>query len=146
MHFFNPAPVMQLVEVIVGPRTQPQLVDQIIALTRAIGKVPALVQDSPGFIVNRVARHFYLESLRIVEEGVAEPETVDRLLKQAGFRMGPFELMDLIGLDTNHSVTRSLYDSFFQEPRFRPSLIQQKKVEAGLLGRKTGEGFYGYKS
>jgi 3-hydroxybutyryl-CoA dehydrogenase len=144
MHFFNPAPIMQLVEVIAGPRTEPQLVDQIISLTRAIGKVPARVEDSPGFIVNRVARHFYLESLRIVEEGVAEPESVDHLLKQAGFRMGPFELMDLIGLDTNHAVTRSLYESFFQEPRFRPSLIQQKKVEAGLLGRKTGAGFYTY--
>jgi 3-hydroxybutyryl-CoA dehydrogenase len=144
MHFFNPAPIMQLVEVIAGPRTEPRLVDQIVALTRAVGKVPARVEDSPGFIVNRVARHFYLESLRIVEEGVAEPETVDRLLKQAGFRMGPFELMDLIGLDTNHAVTRSLYESFFQEPRFRPSLIQQKKVEAGLLGRKTGAGFYTY--
>jgi len=144
MHFFNPAPLMRLVEVIAGERTNPAIVDLIIELSHKMGKVPAVAKDTPGFIVNRVARQYYLESLKILEENVASFEDIDAILKATGFRMGPFELMDLIGIDTNHEVTKSIYNAFFQEPRFRPSRIQQKKVEAGLLGRKNGKGFYDY--
>ncbi|HEX8038429.1 MAG TPA: 3-hydroxyacyl-CoA dehydrogenase family protein, partial [Chryseosolibacter sp.] len=109
-----------------------------------LGKQHVLAQDSPGFIVNRVARPFYLEALKAIEEQVADFRTVDTLMKSAGFRMGPFELMDLIGIDVNFSVTQSIYNSFHQEPKFRPSRIQQQKVDAGHLGRKTGRGFYRY--
>lgn len=144
MHFFNPAPLMRLVEVIAGERTEPQVVDLIIELSKKMGKVPAVAKDTPGFIVNRVARQYYLESLKILEENIASFEDIDAIMKASGFKMGPFELMDLIGIDTNHEVTKSIYNSFFQEPRFRPSRIQQKKVEAGLWGRKTGKGFYNY--
>jgi 3-hydroxybutyryl-CoA dehydrogenase len=143
-HFFNPAPLMKLVEVIAGVRTSPEVVETTLQFTRQLGKVPALAQDTPGFIVNRIARFFYLESLNILEEGVANIETIDALMENAGFKMGPFKLMDLIGVETNHEVTKSLYHSFFQAPRFRPSRIQQKKVEAKLFGKKTGEGFYKY--
>ncbi len=144
MHFFNPPQLMKLVEVIAGEATAPEVVKLISDLAVKMGKVPAVVKDSPGFIVNRVARHFYLEALRCVEEGVADIETVDRLMEATGFRMGPFKLMDLIGVDTNHAVTQSLYNGFFQEPRFRPSRLQQKKVEAGYFGKKNGKGFYTY--
>lgn len=144
MHFFNPAPLMKLVEVIAAEATDPAIVDKIVQLAKDWGKTPAVVKDTPGFIVNRVARHFYLESLKILEEQVADHETIDELLKNAGFRMGPFELMDLIGVNTNHSVTESMYQQFYLEPRFRPSRIQQKKVEAGHWGKKVGKGFYSY--
>lgn len=144
MHFFNPAPLMQLVEVIAGEETPAALAAQTAELARRLGKTPAHVRDSPGFIVNRVARFFYLEGLRIAEENVAQPEQIDALMRATGFRMGPFELMDLIGIDTNHSVTQSVYHSFYEEPRFRPSRLQQKKVEAGHHGRKTKRGFYVY--
>lgn len=144
LHFFNPAPIMKLVEIIAGEATASQVTATLTDFTRKIGKVPALVQDSPGFIVNRVARFYYLESLRVLEHQVAEPETIDKIMENAGFRMGPFKLMDLIGIETNHEVTKSIYHSFYEEARFRPSRIQQKKVEARTWGRKTGKGFYSY--
>jgi 3-hydroxybutyryl-CoA dehydrogenase len=144
MHFFNPAPLMQLVEVIAGEETPTQLAEQTAALARHLGKTPAHVRDTPGFIVNRVARFYYLEALRIAEENTAQPHDIDTLMRATGFRMGPFELMDLIGVDTNHAVTQSVYHAFYEEPRFRPSRLQQKKVEAGHHGRKTKRGFYTY--
>jgi len=144
LHFFNPAPLMKLVEVIAGEATDPALVAETMSFVHHLGKSPALVRDIPGFIVNRVARFYYLEALRIVHSGVANHESIDRLMEGIGFRMGPFRLMDLIGIDTNHSVTQAIYNSYFQEPRFRPNLVQQKKVEAGQWGVKTRKGFYDY--
>jgi 3-hydroxybutyryl-CoA dehydrogenase len=144
MHFFNPAHVMKLVEVIQGAATAEPTVRTVFALAEAMGKKPVMAADSPGFIVNRVARPFYVEGLKLVEEGVADVETVDRLLESSGFRMGPFRLMDLIGVDANFNVTRAMYESFWYEPRFQPSRVQQQKVDAGHWGRKTGRGFYRY--
>lgn len=144
LHFFNPAPVMKLVEIIRGGATTEATLQLLRDFTRKLDKQFVLAQDSPGFIVNRVARHFYLEPLKIVEEQVADFKTVDTLMKASGFRMGPFELMDLIGIDVNLSVTQSIFNSFHQEPKFRPNRIQQQKVDAGHLGRKTGKGFYEY--
>ena len=146
LHFFNPAPVMKLVEVIAGAATAPAVVEQMVALAERLGKVPARVRDAPGFIVNRVARPYYTESLRLLEEGVAPLETIDELLESTGFRMGAFRLMDLIGVDTNFAVTSSLFEAFHFEDRFRPSRIQRQKVDAGHWGRKTGKGFYEYTS
>lgn len=144
IHFFNPAPVMKLVEVIAGAATSPAVVERVMTLVEQLGKVPVHVQDAPGFIVNRVARPYYTESLKLLEERVAPLETIDELLESAGFRMGPFRLMDLIGVDTNFSVTSSLFEAFHYEERFRPNRIQQQKVDAGHHGRKTGKGFYDY--
>ncbi len=142
MHFFNPAPIMKLVEVIGGIETSPQVVEAVVSLAKRLGKAPVLVQDEPGFIVNRVARQFYLESLRCVEEGVGSVASLDRIMEATGFRMGPFRLMDLIGIDTNHAVSQTLYDAFFQAGRFRPSRLQQKMVDAGRWGKKVGRGFH----
>lgn len=144
MHFFNPAHIMKLVEVIRGASTAPEVVETTLAVAKKMNKVPALAKDSPGFIVNRVARHFYVESLKLVEEQVADVSQTDRILRASGFKMGPFELMDLIGVDTNFSVTESMFRSFHFEPRFRPSRLQQQKVDAGHHGRKSGQGFYNY--
>jgi 3-hydroxybutyryl-CoA dehydrogenase len=145
LHFFNPAPLMKLVEVIKGVETHEDVVEVAVHFVNTLpGKTPVLVKDIPGFIVNRIARFFYLESLRIVEQGIARHEDVDRLMEGIGFRMGPFRLMDLIGIDTNHAVTRSIYEGYFHESRFRPSLLQQKMVESGRWGRKTKKGFYSY--
>jgi 3-hydroxybutyryl-CoA dehydrogenase len=145
LHFFNPPPLMALVEVIQGDRTSAATIEKATELMRAIGKTPARAKDTPGFIVNRVARPFYNESLRILGDGDASVETIDRIMKEAGnFRMGPFELMDLIGNDINFAATESLYRSFFEDPRFRPSPIQQRMVMGGNLGRKSGRGFYSY--
>jgi 3-hydroxybutyryl-CoA dehydrogenase len=144
LHFFNPAPVMKLVEIIRGVATADATADALRSFSERIGKVAVMAQDSPGFIVNRVARHYYVESLRLLEEGVAGVETIDRLMRESGFRMGPFELMDLIGIDTNFSVTKSMFHAFHEDPKFRPSRIQQQKVDAGHHGRKSGKGFYVY--
>jgi len=144
MHFFNPAHIMKLVEVISGAATDAGVTHIIKELALKLNKVPVLAKDSPGFIVNRVARHFYLESLKISEENVAGIETIDKLMESSGFKMGPFRLMDLIGIDTNYAVTSSLYEAFHYDAKFRPNRIQQQKVDAGQLGRKSGYGFYEY--
>jgi 3-hydroxybutyryl-CoA dehydrogenase len=145
MHFFNPPVLMALVEVIRGEQTSPSTIQKALEIARALGKTPVSAKDTPGFIVNRIARPFYVEGLRILDEGNIEVGTIDRIMKEAGgFPMGPFELMDLIGIDVNFAVTESLYRSFFHDPRFRPSPTQQRMVQAGHLGRKTGRGFYTY--
>ena len=144
MHFFNPAPIMKLVEVISGAMTADWVSQVTFELAETMRKKPVRAKDEPGFIVNRVARHFYLEGLKVLEDRVAPHDTIDRLMESSGFRMGPFKLMDLIGIETNHEVTKSLYNSFFQDEKFRPSREQQKKVDAGHYGRKTGRGFYTY--
>jgi 3-hydroxybutyryl-CoA dehydrogenase len=145
-HFFNPAPVMPLVEIIGGHATDPDRLAAVRALIDSWGKLTVTAADTPGFIVNRVARPFYNESLRLLEEGIADHATIDWAMKEyGGFRMGPFELMDLIGNDINYAVTRSVFDAFGYEPRYRPSLLQRRMVEARLLGRKTGRGWYDYR-
>jgi 3-hydroxybutyryl-CoA dehydrogenase len=144
MHFFNPAPVMALVEVVRGPASDPELVGEIVGLARAWGKTAVEVADTPGFIVNRVARPFYGEALRLLGDGAAGVETIDAALRDAGFPMGPFQLMDLIGIDVNYAAARSVYEGFFGEPRFRPHPIQRSMVESGRLGRKSGRGYYAY--
>jgi 3-hydroxybutyryl-CoA dehydrogenase len=144
LHFFNPAQIMKLVEIIAGAATSPEIVILMQELCKKLGKVAVLAKDSPGFIVNRVARHFYVESLKLLEEQVCTVEGIDKLMLSCGFKMGPFQLMDLIGVDTNFSVTTSMYHAFHQDPKFRPSRIQQQKVDAGFHGRKSGKGFYDY--
>lgn len=145
LHFFNPAHLMKLVEVISGKLTNPDIAHTMMSFSKSLGKTPVEVKDSPGFIVNRVARHYYVESLKLLEEGVADVEAIDKLLRSSGFKMGPFELMDLIGIDINLAVTTSVYQGFNRNSKFKPSEIQKKKVEQGFLGRKTGKGFYEYK-
>ncbi len=144
IHFFNPAPVMKLVEIISGVETNPEVAAICRKVIEGLGKTVVMAADAPGFIVNRVARHYYVEALRLVDEGVADLNTVDELMEASGFRMGPFRLMDLIGVDTNFSVTSSIYNLFHQEGKFRPSRLQQQKVDAGHWGKKTGKGFYNY--
>jgi 3-hydroxybutyryl-CoA dehydrogenase len=144
VHFFNPAPIMKLVELIQGKETSSDTMDRLGDVAATLGKHAVLAQDSPGFIVNRVARHYYLEALQLLEEGVADIATIDKLMRAAGFKLGPFELMDLIGVDTNLAVTKSIYHEFHQDTKFRPSRIQQQLVDAGHFGRKTGKGFYDY--
>jgi 3-hydroxybutyryl-CoA dehydrogenase len=142
LHFFNPAPLMKLVEVIKGEQTSEPVVTQLVNLTKSLGKVPVVCKDSPGFIVNRVARPYYIESLRLAEEGMASFEQIDRLLEGVGFRMGPFKLMDLIGNDVNYAVSCSVYEQLGQPERLKPSYIQKEKVDKGELGKKTGKGYY----
>ncbi|MGD0109618.1 MAG: 3-hydroxyacyl-CoA dehydrogenase, partial [Rhodopila sp.] len=145
MHFFNPAPILPLVEVVSGCLTEASVAATIFSTAKAWGKTPVHCVSSPGFIVNRVARPYYGEALRLLSEGAASPATLDAILcETGGFRMGPFALMDLIGHDVNFAVTRSVYDGMFQDPRYKPSLVQQELVSAGLLGRKSGRGFYDY--
>ena len=144
LHFFNPAPLMPLVEIIPALQTNRDLPQQLTELMRKWGKSPVIAKDTPGFIVNRVARPFYGEALRILDEGIADVSSIDEAMRQSGFRMGPFQLMDLIGHDVNYSVTESVFKSFYYDPRYMPSLTQLKLVEAGWLGRKSGRGFYNY--
>ncbi len=145
IHFFNPAPLMPLVEVIPGLLTDKNLAEIIFDLMKSWGKTPVIAKDVPGFIVNRIARPFYGEALRIVEENIATPEQVDDAMRTLGnFKMGPFELMDLIGIDVNFAVTKTVYADYFFDPKYKPSLLQQRMSEAKLLGRKTGKGFYDY--
>jgi 3-hydroxybutyryl-CoA dehydrogenase len=143
MHFFNPAPILPLVEVVSGRLTDRGVAETIFATARAWGKTPVHCTSSPGFIVNRVARPFYGEALRLLSERASDPATLDAVMRDCGgFRMGPFELMDLIGHDVNYAVTASVYEAMYQDPRYKPSLIQKDLVDAGLLGRKSGRGFY----
>jgi 3-hydroxybutyryl-CoA dehydrogenase len=145
MHFFNPPSIMKLVEVVRGKQTSDETVSATCELASTLGKVSVVCKDTPGFIVNRVARPFYGEALRLLGEGVASVEEIDRIVRlSGGFKMGPFELMDLIGIDVNFAVTKSVYEQYFHEPRFRPHPIQRQMVEAGTLGRKTKRGFYSY--
>jgi 3-hydroxybutyryl-CoA dehydrogenase len=144
MHFFNPAYLMKLVEVVKGRQTNNEMAMAIYDICKQMDKVPVMCKDAPGFIVNRVARHYYLESLKIAEEGIASFEDVDSVLESSGFRMGPFKLMDLIGMDVNLAVSQSIYNAFDKAPRFRPSALQIEKVKNGELGKKTGKGFYNY--
>ena len=144
MHFFNPAHLMKLVEVISGEATSAEVAQTVAELSTQMGKTPVMAADAPGFIVNRVARHFYLESLKCLEERVTDFATIDALMENSGFKMGPFKLQDLIGMDINFSVTSSMFDSFHGESRFRPSRLQEMKVEGGFLGKKTGKGWYSY--
>lgn len=145
MHFFNPAPLLPLVEVVRAAQSTPEVVAALVALAEALGKTAVVTGDTPGFIVNRVARPFYGEALRLVGEGAATIEQVDALAEQgAGFRMGPFRLMDLIGIDINAGAMRSMYEQTFGEPRYRPHWLQVQKLASGDLGRKTGKGFYAY--
>lgn len=145
IHFFNPAPLMPLVEIIPALQSDEALIQHAYHLIKSWGKVPVIAKDTPGFIVNRVARPFYGEALRIFEEGIADMATIDQAMREGGFKMGPFELMDLIGNDVNYAVTESVFEAFYYDPRFKPSLTQKKNVEAGWLGRKTGRGYYSYK-
>ncbi len=145
IHFFNPAPLMPLVEIIPGLLTKKSLDFEISELMKSWKKIPVIAKDIPGFIVNRIARPFYGEALRIVEENIATPEQVDDAMRTLGnFRMGPFELMDLIGIDVNFAVTTTVYKDYFHDPKYKPSLLQQRMSEARLLGKKTGKGFYDY--
>ena len=144
MHFFNPAYLMKLVEVVKGEQTSDDVAQAVYGLCKQMGKSPVMCKDAPGFIVNRVARHYYLEAMKLVEEGVATFENVDTIMEASGFRMGPFRLVDLIGMDINLAVSQSIYDAFDKAERFKPSDLQIEKVKNGELGRKTGKGFYKY--
>jgi 3-hydroxybutyryl-CoA dehydrogenase len=145
MHFFNPAQVMKLVEVVKGNQTMDDVAQTVYNLCLQLKKTPVMCKDVPGFIVNRVARHYYLEAMKLVENGIATIENVDELMEASGFKMGPFKLMDLIGMDVNLAVSQSLYDAFDKAERFKPSTLQMAKVAKGELGKKTGKGFYEYK-
>lgn len=144
MHFFNPAPIMKLVEVVKGNQTTDEVAQTIYELCKQLNKTPVLCKDAPGFIVNRVARHYYLEAMKLVEQGIAGFETVDEIMEATGFKMGPFKLMDLIGMDVNLAVSQSMYNAFDKAERFAPSAIQIDKVAKGEFGKKTGKGFYQY--
>ena len=145
IHFFNPAPVMQLVEIIPAVQTRQGLADEIKTIVLGLGKLPVIVKDTPGFIVNRVARPFYGEAIRMMEEGIADCATIDwAMTTLGGFRMGPFTLMDFIGHDVNYRVTESVFASFFYDPRYKPSFTQKRLFEAGYFGKKSGRGFYNY--
>lgn len=144
MHFFNPAVVMKLVEVVTTPYTNAETTGRIIELAKQMGKTPVVCKDAPGFIVNRVARPYYIESLRIAEEGIADFTRIDELMEATGFKMGPFHLMDLIGNDVNYTVSCSVYEQLNCPERLKPSVLQKEKLERGELGRKTKKGYFDY--
>lgn len=144
MHFFNPAQVMKLVEVVKGEQTTDATAQTIYDICLQLNKVPVKCKDAPGFIVNRVARHYYLEAMKLVESGAVTLEDADAIMEASGFKMGPFKLMDLIGMDINLAVSQSIYEAFGRQERFTPSNLQINKVAEGALGRKTGKGFYNY--
>ncbi len=144
MHFFNPAPIMKLVELIKTEQTSAELLNTAVQLVIAMGKTPVICKDAPGFIVNRVARHYYLEAMKLVEEESATFETIDAVMEASGFKMGPFKLMDLIGIDINYGVSNIVWEALDKPERLTPSIIQKQKLDAGYLGRKTGQGFYKY--
>ncbi|WDF47766.1 3-hydroxyacyl-CoA dehydrogenase NAD-binding domain-containing protein [Chryseobacterium sp. KACC 21268] len=145
IHFFNPAPLMALVEIIPAVQTDKELISKVKSLVESWKKLPVIAKDTPGFIVNRVARPFYGEAIRILEEGIADCATIDfAMTSLGGFKMGPFQLMDFIGHDVNYRVTESVFKEFFYDPKFKPSFTQKRLFEAGYLGRKSGKGFYDY--
>jgi 3-hydroxybutyryl-CoA dehydrogenase len=144
MHFFNPVPLMALVEVIPGPTTDPGVTDSVALLARRVGKTPVVAADTPGFIVNRVQRAYYLEAFRILEGDLAEVAAIDEAMRGIGFRLGPFELADLVGTDVNLAAGIAIFDGFFGEPRYRPAQVQRRVAQAGRLGRKAGGGYYDY--
>lgn len=144
MHFFNPAPVMKLVEVVTTNYTNENITQIVYDLAVQMGKTPVVCKDSPGFIVNRVARPYYIESLRLIEEGVSDMQQIDHLLEATGFKMGPFRLMDMIGNDVNYAVSVSVYEQLGSPERLKPSFIQEEKVKMGELGKKSGKGYYSY--
>jgi 3-hydroxybutyryl-CoA dehydrogenase len=144
LHFFNPAPVMKLVEIVTTEYTKQEAIQHIFSFVKSLNKIPVICKDSPGFIVNRVARPYYIEPLRLIEEGKANFETVDKLLEARGFKMGPFKLMDIIGNDINYAVSSSVYGQLNNPERLKPSSIQKEKVEKNELGKKTGSGYYQY--
>ncbi|MBG9375365.1 3-hydroxybutyryl-CoA dehydrogenase [Panacibacter sp. DH6] len=144
MHFFNPAQLMKLVEVVYTSSTAPAVTDTLVALAKQMGKVPVVCKDAPGFIVNRVARHYYLEAMLLVEKGLADIETIDTIMEATGFKMGPFKLMDLIGMDVNYAVSNIVWNALDKPERLQPSALQKEKVEKGELGKKSGKGFYHY--
>lgn len=145
VHFFNPAPLMPLIEVIKGMKTDEKIIQRVIDFSKQLHKTPVRCEDTPGFIVNRVARPYYNEAIRIMKDQIAKPEQIDRIMKRAGnFNMGPFELQDLIGIDVNFSSTKTVYEGFFGESRFRPHPYQERMVQSGNLGRKSNKGYYDY--
>ena len=144
MHFFNPAPLMKLVEIVRAPQTDVAVVQTLYDLALQMGKTPVHCKDAPGFIVNHVARPYYLEALRLVEQGLSDVDTIDAVLESAGFKMGPFRLMDLIGNDVNYAVSCSVYEALGKPARLLPSFIQKERVDKGELGRKSGKGYYQY--
>jgi 3-hydroxybutyryl-CoA dehydrogenase len=144
MHFFNPVPLMALVEIIPGPMTSPEVVERVDALARRLAKTPVVAADTPGFIVNRVQRALYLEAFRIFEEGVADVPAIDDAMRQLGFRLGPFELADVVGTDVNLAAGTAIFEGYFGDARYRPAQVQRRVVDAGRLGRKSGAGYYDY--
>ncbi len=144
MHFFNPAPIMKLVEVVQTEHTDKEVMQTLVALAKVMGKTPVICKDAPGFIVNRVARQYYLEAMLLVEKGLTDIETIDSVMEATGFKMGPFKLMDLIGMDVNYSVSNIVWEALGKPERLQPSQLQKEKVDKGELGRKTGKGFYEY--
>ena len=144
LHFFNPPTIMKLVEIIRSTKTSEDVINSLVELAKQLNKTPVVCNDAPGFIVNRVARHYYLEAMQLVEEGVADVETIDKIMQASGFKMGPFELMDLIGIDVNYSVSEIVWNALGKPERLKPSIIQKNKIDAHELGRKTGKGFYEY--
>jgi 3-hydroxybutyryl-CoA dehydrogenase len=144
MHFFNPAQLMKLVEVVQHADVDEKVIQVLVAVAKKMGKTPVVCKDAPGFIVNRVARHYYLEAMLLVEKGLVDIETIDAVMEASGFKMGPFKLMDLIGIDINYSVSNIVWEAMGKPLRLTPSALQKQKVEKGELGRKTGKGFYNY--